>query len=107
MPESGGTGLARPGASATRGGDAVPKPTVSDFLLKRLSAWGVTLIYGYAGDGINPILGALGRAKDRFTFVSAAHEEQASLMACAHAKYRPGELGVCLATQGPGAVHLL
>src|SRR6478735_5267256 len=85
----------------------MPKPTVSDFLLDRLEAWGVKIIYGYAGDGINPILGALGRAGDRIRFVQTAHEEQAGLMACAHAKYSPGQLGVCLATQGPGAVHLL
>jgi pyruvate dehydrogenase (quinone) len=85
----------------------VSKPTVSDFLLDRLEAWGVRCIYGYAGDGINPILGALRRAGDRFQFVQTVHEEQAGLMACAHAKYSSGELGVCLSTQGPGAVHLL
>jgi pyruvate dehydrogenase (quinone) len=55
----------------------MPKPTVSDFLLDRLEAWGVRIIYGYAGDGINPILGALERAGDRFRFVQTAHEEQA------------------------------
>ena len=82
------------------------KQTVSDFLLDRLSAWGVTRIYGYPGDGINPIIGALRRAGDRFQFVQAAHEEQAALMACAHAKYS-GQLGVVLATQGPGAIHIL
>src|SRR5215218_1743263 len=85
----------------------MPKRTVSDFLLDRLEVWGVKCIYGYAGDGIDPILGALRRAGDRFQFVQTTHEEQAGLMACAHAKYSPGELGVCMATQGPGAVHLL
>ena len=80
--------------------------TVSDFLLERLSAWGVTRIYGYPGDGINGILGALDRAKDRIHFVQARHEELAAFMACAHAKFT-GEVGVCMATSGPGAIHLL
>lgn len=79
---------------------------VSDFLLKRLSAWGVKRIFGYPGDGINGLLGALGRAHDRFEFVQVRHEEMAAFMACAHAKFT-GEVGVCLATSGPGAVHLL
>src|SRR5512138_2257346 len=80
--------------------------TVSDFLLERLSAWGVRRIYGYPGDGINGILGALDRAKDKVDFVQVRHEEMAAFMACAHAKFT-GEVGVCLATSGPGAVHLL
>jgi pyruvate dehydrogenase (quinone) len=80
--------------------------TVSDFLLQRLSDWGVRRIYGYPGDGINGILGALDRASDRLTFVQARHEELAAFMACAHAKFT-GEVGVCLATSGPGAIHLL
>src|SRR5690348_2087477 len=80
--------------------------TVADFLLTRLSAWGVSRIYGYPGDGINGILGALDRATDRMHFVQTRHEEMAAFMACAHAKFT-GELGVCLATSGPGAVHLL
>ncbi len=80
--------------------------TVSDFLLARLSAWGVSRIYGYPGDGINGLLGALDRAKDRMQFVQARHEEMAAFMACAHAKFT-GEVGVCLATSGPGAIHLL
>src|SRR5215210_7713770 len=80
--------------------------TVADFLLERLSAWGVRRIYGYPGDGINGLLGALERAGDRFEFVQVRHEEMAAFMACAHAKFT-GELGVCLATSGPGATHLL
>jgi pyruvate dehydrogenase (quinone) len=80
--------------------------TVSDFLLDRLSAWGIRRFYGYPGDGINGILGALGRAGERFQFIQARHEEMAAFMACAHAKFT-GQVGVCLATSGPGAIHLL
>jgi pyruvate dehydrogenase (quinone) len=80
--------------------------TVGDFLLKRLSAWGVKRIFGFPGDGINGILGALNRAGDRFEFVQVRHEEMAAFMACGHAKFT-GEIGVCLATSGPGAIHLL
>ncbi|GLV56803.1 thiamine pyrophosphate-requiring protein [Dictyobacter sp. S3.2.2.5] len=79
---------------------------VSDFLLKRLSQWGVKLIYGFPGDGINGILGGLERHQDMFQFVQVRHEEEAAFMACAHAKYT-GEVGVCMATSGPGAIHLL
>src|SRR5438105_5807456 len=80
--------------------------TVSDFLLKRLSQWGIKRIYGYPGDGINGILGGLERNKDLFEFVQVRHEEMAAFMATAHAKFT-GEVGVCLATSGPGAIHLL
>jgi pyruvate dehydrogenase (quinone) len=80
--------------------------TVADFMLSRLSDWGVTRIYGYPGDGINGILGALDRASDRFNFVQVRHEEEAAFMATAHAKFGGG-IGVCLATSGPGAIHLL
>src|SRR5574338_369080 len=80
--------------------------TTSDFLLDRLSQWGVSRIYGYPGDGINGILGALDRAKDRIQFIQTRHEEMAAFMACAHAKFT-GEVGVCAATSGPGAIHLL
>jgi pyruvate dehydrogenase (quinone) len=79
---------------------------VADYLLERLHAWGVRRIYGYPGDGINGIVGALDRAQDRIDFVQVRHEEMAAFMACAHAKYT-GEVGVCLATSGPGAIHLL
>ncbi|NKE43995.1 thiamine pyrophosphate-requiring protein [Roseomonas frigidaquae] len=80
--------------------------TVSDFLWDRLHAWGVRRVFGYPGDGINGLVGALDRAKDRLDFVQVRHEEMAAFMACAHAKYT-GEVGVCLATSGPGAIHLL
>ena len=80
--------------------------TVGDFLLQRLFEWGVRRIYGYPGDGINGIMGAFGRIGDKMQFVQARHEELAAFMACAHAKFS-GEVGVCLATSGPGAIHLL
>jgi pyruvate dehydrogenase (quinone) len=79
---------------------------VSDFLLKRLSQWGIKRIYGYPGDGINGILGGLERNQELFEFVQVRHEEMAAFMATAHAKFT-GEVGVCLATSGPGAIHLL
>jgi pyruvate dehydrogenase (quinone) len=79
---------------------------VSDFLLKRLSAWGINRIYGFPGDGINGIMGALNRAGDMMKFVQVRHEEMAAFMACAHSKFT-GQVGVCLATSGPGAIHLL
>lgn len=79
---------------------------VSDFLIKRLAAWGVKRIYGFPGDGINGIMGALDRAGDLVKFVQVRHEEMAAFMACAHSKFT-GEVGVCLATSGPGAIHLL
>jgi pyruvate dehydrogenase (quinone) len=80
--------------------------TVSDFLLERLRAWGVHRIYGYPGDGINGIMGALNRADGDPDFIQVRHEEMAAFMACAHAKFT-GQVGVCLATSGPGAIHLL
>src|SRR5438477_8717237 len=80
--------------------------TVSDFLIQRLFDWGVRRVYGYPGDGINGILGALERAEDKVRFIQARHEEMAAFMACAHAKFT-GEVGVCVATSGPGAIHLL
>ncbi|MGH3294037.1 MAG: thiamine pyrophosphate-binding protein, partial [Trebonia sp.] len=76
------------------------------YLCDRLIDWGVTTIYGFPGDGINGILGALRRHQDRLRFVQTRHEEMAAFMACAHAKYT-GEVGVCIATSGPGAIHLL
>jgi pyruvate dehydrogenase (quinone) len=101
---------ADPGARAVPGTDPELlddlRMTVSDQLVQRLSSWGVTRIYGYPGDGINGIMGALERAKDRVTFVQVRHEEMAAFMACAHAKFT-GDVGVCLATSGPGAIHLL
>src|SRR3954466_5441261 len=80
--------------------------TVADFIVERLEAWGVELVYGYPGDGINGLTSAGGGAGDRVGFVQARHEEGAALMACAHAKFGGG-LGVCLVTSGPGAIHAL
>src|SRR5689334_14175304 len=81
--------------------------TVGDFLLARLAGeWGVKRVYGYPGDGINGIMGAFEREGPRPDFVQVRHEEMAAFMACAHAKFT-GEVGVCLATSGPGAIHLL
>src|SRR4051794_19010141 len=79
--------------------------TVGQFILERLAEWGVDRIYGYPGDGINGILGGFHHV-ERVRFVQTRHEELASFAACAHAKFT-GEVGVCLATSGPGAVHLL
>jgi pyruvate dehydrogenase (quinone) len=80
--------------------------TVADYLVNRLSDWGVERIYGYPGDGINGLMGALDRAEDRLELVRVRHEEMSAFMACAHAKFT-GEVGVCIATSGPGAIHLL
>src|SRR4051812_49114656 len=79
--------------------------TTADFLLKRLHAWGVRRVFAYPGDGINGLLGAFERQKE-IDFIQVRHEEMAAFMACAHAKFT-GEVGVCLATSGPGAIHLL
>jgi pyruvate dehydrogenase (quinone) len=80
--------------------------TVGDFLVERLHAWGVRKIFGYPGDGINGVFGALNRANGGIEFIQARHEEMAAFMASAYAKFT-GELGVCIATSGPGASHLL
>ena len=79
---------------------------VSDFIVDRLISWGVKRIYGYPGDGINGVMEALNRAKDKIDFIQTRHEEMAAFMACAHAKFT-GEVGVCMSTSGPGAIHLL
>jgi pyruvate dehydrogenase (quinone) len=80
--------------------------TTADFLLERLREWGVKQVYGFPGDGINGILGAFHRSGDKPRFIQVRHEEMAAFMACAHAKWT-GEPGVCMATSGPGAIHLL
>jgi pyruvate dehydrogenase (quinone) len=84
--------------------------TVGDFVVQRLHDWGVRRIFGYPGDGINGVFGALNRASKSqdggIEFIQARHEEMAAFMACAHAKFT-GELGVCIATSGPGASHLI
>ena len=79
--------------------------TVGEFVLQRLSEWGVRRVFGYPGDGINGVVLAFAE-RDDVEFVQARHEEMCAFMACAHAKFT-GEIGVCLATSGPGAIHLL
>ena len=80
--------------------------TASDLLLERLIDWGVDTVFGLPGDGINGFMEALRTHRDRVRFVHTRHEETAALAACAYAKFT-GRLGVCLATSGPGAIHLL
>ncbi|PWE80148.1 thiamine pyrophosphate-binding protein [Bradyrhizobium sp. SUTN9-2] len=80
--------------------------TVSDFIIQRLHQWGVRHIFGYPGDGINGVFGAMNRADGKIGFVQARHEEMAAFMATAYAKFS-GQLGVCIATSGPGASHLV
>ena len=80
--------------------------TVGDYVVERLFQWGVRRMYGYPGDGINGLFGALNRAEGKIEFIQARHEEMAAFMASAHAKFT-GELGVCIATSGPGASHLV
>jgi len=80
--------------------------TVGDFIVSRLHSWGVRRMFGYPGDGINGVFGALNRASHKIEFIQARHEEMAAFMASAYAKFS-GELGVCIATSGPGAAHLV
>lgn len=80
--------------------------TVADKLVERLQEWGVEQLFGYPGDGINGILGALSRADDTPTFIQSRHEEMSAFEAVGYAKFS-GRPGVCLATSGPGAIHLL
>jgi pyruvate dehydrogenase (quinone) len=83
-----------------------PPKTASDVLLDVLEQWGIDTVYGMPGDGINGIMEALRKRQDRIRFILARHEEAAAFMACAHAKWT-GKIGCCLATTGPGGVHLL
>src|SRR5262245_51136127 len=78
----------------------------ADVLVQGLLDWGVSAVFGLPGDGINGIMEALRQRRDRIQFVQVRHEEAAAFMACAYAKYT-GRLGVCLATSGPGGIHLL
>ena len=80
--------------------------TVGDFFWHRMHEWGVRTIFGYPGDGVNGLLGALNRANGQFKFIQVRHEEMAAFMASAYAKFT-GEVGVCMATSGPGASHLI
>jgi pyruvate dehydrogenase (quinone) len=80
--------------------------TVGDFFWERMHQWGVRTVFGYPGDGINGLLGAMNRADGKVKFVQVRHEEMAAFMASAYAKFT-GDLGVCMATSGPGASHLI
>ena len=82
------------------------KKIATDLLIERLADWGVDTVFGLPGDGINGIMEGLRRHADRVRFVLVHHEEAAAFMACAYAK-TTGRLGVCLATSGPGGIHLL
>ena len=80
--------------------------TAADVLIDTLQDWGVEVVFGLPGDGINGIMEALRTRQDRIRFVQVRHEESAAFMACGYAKFT-GRLGVCLATSGPGGIHLL
>src|SRR5438046_996648 len=80
--------------------------TAADVLVQVLREWGVEVIFGLPGDGINGVMEALRKAQDSIRFIQVRHEESAAFAACGYAKYT-GKLGVCLATSGPGGIHLL
>ena len=80
--------------------------TAADVLIEAIHDWGVDVVFGLPGDGINGIMEALRKRQEQIRFIQARHEEAAAFMACAYAKYT-GKLGVCLATSGPGGIHLL
>ena len=82
------------------------KPTGGDILVESLIQWGVDTVFGLPGDGINGIIEALRTRQDQIRFIQVRHEEAAAFNACAYAKWT-GKLGVCLATSGPGGIHLL
>jgi Thiamine pyrophosphate enzyme, N-terminal TPP binding domain len=112
------TTIARPPAPRPRSAFAGPSrgrcsreevsmtATAADVLIETLQRWGVEVIFGLPGDGINGIMEALRTRQDRIRFVQVRHEEAAAFMACGYAKFT-GRLGVCLATSGPGGIHLL
>ena len=81
-------------------------PTAGDVLIETLMDWGVDTIFGIPGDGINGIIESLRTRQDKIRFIQVRHEEAAAFAACAYAKWT-GKLGVCLATSGPGGIHLL
>src|SRR5512140_2241621 len=81
-------------------------PNASDVLIQTLIDWGVNVVFGIPGDGINGIIEGLRKQQDKIRFVQTRHEEAAAFMACAYAKWT-GQLGVCIATSGPGGIHLL
>src|ERR1051325_1218703 len=103
---------ARKSSKGKRGKDN-PRPTcgglrmtAADVLVEVLESWGVKVIFGLPGDGINGIMEALRQRQGKIRFIQVRHEESAAFMACGYAKYT-GRLGVCLATSGPGGIHLL
>ncbi|HET9731531.1 MAG TPA: thiamine pyrophosphate-requiring protein [Acidimicrobiales bacterium] len=81
-------------------------PDVAKFMLSRLAEWGIERVYGFPGDGINGFLGAFEEVEGHPVFTQTRHEEMAAFMACAHAKFT-GQIGACMATSGPGAIHLI
>jgi pyruvate dehydrogenase (quinone) len=81
-------------------------PLVAVYMLERLREWGIHRVYGYPGDGINGFLGAFEEVGSDPFFTQTRHEEMAAFMACAHSKFT-GEIGACMATSGPGAIHLI
>src|SRR5436190_9104426 len=80
--------------------------TAGDILVQCLIDWDVEIIFGLPGDGINGIMEALRKQQEKIRFIQVRHEESAAFMACGYAKYT-GKLGVCIATSGPGGIHLL
>src|ERR671939_732461 len=80
--------------------------TAADILIETIIDWGVDTVFGLPGDGINGIMEALRKRQDQVRFIQVRHEEAAAFMACAYAKFT-GKIGVCVATSGPGAIHLL
>ena len=80
--------------------------SVAEFVVERLLEWGVKRVFGFPGDGISGLMGAMRKNENKIEFIQTRHEEMAAFMACAHAKFT-GEVGVCMATSGPGAIHLL
>src|SRR3954471_11050655 len=80
--------------------------TAGDILVQSLIDWGVEVVFGLPGDGINGIMESLRKQREKIRFVQVRHEESAAFMACGYAKYT-GTLGVCVATSGPGGIHLL
>jgi pyruvate dehydrogenase (quinone) len=95
------------GVPATIGsGGEIMAATGGDVLVETIMDWGVEVVFGLPGDGINGVMEALRKRQDKIRFIQVRHEEAAAFMACAYAKYT-GRLGVCLATSGPGGIHLL
>jgi pyruvate dehydrogenase (quinone) len=112
-------GSAGPVAASTRAGESTPanhrQPapldfasdlTTADIMIETLIAWGVPLIFGIVGDGIGSLIKALSTRQDRIRYIGVRHEEAAAFMACGYAKHT-GRLGACIATTGPGAIHLM